>query len=241
MATRRRKSARRSIRTSARRLRKKRVSAHDVVGGARSASVPAGGPGHLVVLSAPSGSGKTTIAHEILKRNPQLAFSVSATTRPRREGEVDGKDYYFLSREEFLRRVAAGEFTEWEEIYGQCYGTLNAEIERAIASGRHLLFDIDVNGALSIKKRYPSALLIFIAPPSVEVLRERLQSRRTEDAATFARRMERVPMELEKGKRFDIRVVNDDLHRAVAEVQKIVENRLKKSQRRKKSDADQAD
>ena len=184
--------------------------------------------GRLIVISAPSGAGKTTIAREILKRNPSLEFSVSATTRPRRIGEEHGRDYYFLSREEFERRVRAGEFVEWEEIYGNLYGTLNAEIERALRNGRHLLFDVDVKGGLSIKRRFPDALLIFIEPPSMEVLRKRLQDRHTEDAAAFARRMERVAMEMETGKAFDRHCVNDDLTRAVADVQALVQEYLSK-------------
>src|SRR5512132_1952414 len=145
--------------------------------------------GKLIVISAPSGAGKTTIAREILKRNPSLEFSVSATTRPVRTGEEHGRDYFFLTREEFERRVHAGEFVAREEIYGNLYGTLKSELERALRNGRHLLFDLDVKGGLSIKRQYPDALLIFIEPPSMEVLRQRLQNRRTEDAATFARRM----------------------------------------------------
>ncbi len=173
----------------------------------------------------------------MLKRIPGLRFSVSATTRPMRAGEADGKDYYFLTKEEFRRRVRAGEFAEWEEIYGEYYGTLNAEIERALQAGKHLLFDIDVNGAISIKKRFPPALLIFIAPPSEEILLERLRSRHTEDATTLARRMARVPMEMKKGDQFDVRVVNDDLERAVREVQTIIEHTLKLSSTEEEGDA----
>ena len=187
----------------------------------------ASGPrGKLIVISAPSGAGKTTIAREILKRNPSCAFSVSATTRPMRAGEVDGRDYFFLSREEFERRVHAGEFVEWEEIFGNLYGTLRSEIDRALLAGRHLLFDVDVKGGLSIKRHYPHALLIFIEPPSLEVLRQRLHNRHTEDAATLARRMERVAMEMETGKAFDRHCVNDDLGRAVEEVQGLVQEYL---------------
>jgi len=178
--------------------------------------------GKLIVVSAPSGAGKTTIAHAILARNPSLEFSVSATTRPKRTTEVEGRDYFFLTKEEFLRAVEAGEFVEWEEIYGNYYGTLQREVDRALGSGQHILFDIDVKGGLSIKQRYPEALLIFIRPPGLEVLQERLRSRRTEDEATFARRLERVPMELVMGDAFDVQVVNDDLDRAVEEVQKCV-------------------
>jgi guanylate kinase len=179
--------------------------------------------GKLIVISAPSGSGKTTIVKEIMKRNPTLGFSVSATTRTMRPGEVNGKDYFFLTREEFKRRVAAGEFVEWEEFYGNCYGTLKSEVDRLLASGRHLLFDLDVKGGLSIKKQYPDALLIFIRPPSMEVLKERLVGRKTEDEETIRTRLARVPMELELGNGFDHQVVNDDLGTAIDEVQKLID------------------
>jgi len=184
--------------------------------------------GKLLVVSGPSGSGKTSIAQEILKRNPSLSFSVSATTRAMRTGERDGRDYYFLNREEFLRRVAAGEFVEWEQLYGNFYGTLKRETEKALRQGKRLLFDVDVKGALSIKRQFPEAVLIFIAPPSLEILQQRLRNRHTEDEAALARRLERVPLELEQGKEFDHRVVNDDLGRAIAEVEAIVQHYLSK-------------
>jgi guanylate kinase len=183
-------------------------------------------PGKLIVVSAPSGSGKTTIAHEILSRNPSLRFSVSATTRPMRAGEVHGRDYYFLSREEFQAKVHAGEFVEWEELYGDAYGTLRSEVEGALREEKHLLFDVDVKGGLSIKNQYPEALLIFIRPPSQEVLEQRLRDRHTESETALARRLARVPMELEAGKKFDCEVINDDLRRAVDEVQTIVYRHL---------------
>ncbi len=185
--------------------------------------------GKLIVISAPSGAGKTTIARAILERNPSLGFSVSATTRAKRASEVEGRDYFFLTREEFLRAVEAGEFVEWEEIYGNYYGTLKREVDRALESGRHIIFDIDVKGGLSVKKRYPEALLIFIRPPDIEVLRERLRNRRTEDETTFARRLERVPMELAMGDAFDVQVVNDDLDRAIGEVQESVYHHIHQS------------
>jgi len=180
------------------------------------------------VVSAPSGSGKTTIAHKVLEQNPSLRFSVSATTRPKRSEERNGKDYFFLTKEEFRRRIDAGEFVEWEEIYGELYGTLKSEVEKARRAGRHIVFDIDVKGGLAIKKQYPEAVLIFIRPPSMEVLVKRLRERRTEDETTLVRRLERVPMEMEQGKAFDVEVVNDDLAEAVAKVQSIVDNRVKK-------------
>jgi guanylate kinase len=178
--------------------------------------------GRLIVISAPSGAGKTTIAQAILRQNPSLAFSVSATTRPRRVSETDGKDYVFLGKEEFRRRGEAGEFVEWEEIYGELYGTLRSAVDAALAEGKHLLFDIDVKGGLSIKQAYPQALLIFIAPPSAQALRERLIARHTENAETLARRLARVPMEMSLGERFDHVVVNDDLTVAIQKVQTLV-------------------
>lgn len=178
--------------------------------------------GRLIVLSAPSGSGKTTIAKAVMRKYPAIGFSVSATTRAKRPGEQDGKDYYFLSRDEFERRIKAGELVEWEEIYGDLYGTLRSEIERALSSGGVLLFDVDVKGALSIKRHYPEALLIFIKPPGVGSLEQRLKGRKTEDVAALRRRLERVPMELELGKQFDHQVVNDDLARAIADVEELV-------------------
>jgi len=187
-------------------------------------STAGGQTGKLIVVSAPSGAGKTTIAHAILKRFPETAFSVSATTRPRRETEVEGVDYFFLTEEEFSRRVEANAFVEWEEIYGNRYGTLKSEVDRARKEGHSLLFDVDVKGALSIKRCYPHALLIFIRPPSIEVLLQRLRARKTEDDATLARRMERVPLELNLGSCFDYQIVNDALERAIAEAEGIVRN-----------------
>jgi guanylate kinase len=183
--------------------------------------------GKLVVISAPSGAGKTTIARAMLAAHPSLEFSVSATTRPMRQNEQNGRDYFFLSKEEFKARVGAGDFVEWEEIYGNYYGTLKAEIDRAMRAGRHILFDVDVKGGLSIRGCYAHALLIFVRPPSPEILRERLSNRKTEDPATIARRMERVAMEMEKGKEFQHQILNDDLPRVIAEANVLVENYLR--------------
>jgi guanylate kinase len=180
------------------------------------------GRGKLVVISAPSGAGKTTIARAMLAAHPTLEFSISATTRPIRQHELHGRDYFFLTDEEFQRRVRAGDFVEWEEIYGNYYGTLREEVDRALRGGRHIVFDIDVKGGLSIKRQYPEALLIFIRPPSAGILLERLRRRNTEDETTMTQRMSRVPMEMETGKEFDHQVVNDELPRAIEEVEKIV-------------------
>jgi guanylate kinase len=179
--------------------------------------------GKLIVISAPSGSGKTTIAKGIMKMNPSLGFSVSATTRKKRENEVDGKDYFFLTEEDFNRRVQASEFVETEEVYpGKLYGTLKSEVERLLSAGHDVLFDLDVKGGLAIKKQFPEACLIFIRPPSFDVLKQRLEGRKTEDRATVDNRLERVPLELELGKQFEYQVVNDELQTAIDEVQRIV-------------------
>lgn len=179
--------------------------------------------GKLIVVSAPSGAGKTTIVKALLAKHPSMLFSVSATTRPRRETEVEGRDYFFLERQDFDRRIAAGELVEWEEIYGNLYGTLRAEVEKALTTGRTMLFDIDVRGGLSIKRMYPDdSVMVFIKPPSIEVLRDRLLNRKTEDKATFKRRMDRVAMELGMASQFDYQVVNDNLEHAIAEVDKLV-------------------
>ena len=181
----------------------------------------------LIVLSAPSGSGKTTIAREILRRHPDFIFSISATTRPRRATEFDGKDYFFLTKEEFEKRILHSELVEWEEIYGHSYGTLRSEIERALKAGTTMLFDIDVKGALSIKRQFPGdAVLIFVQPPSIEVLSQRLLNRRTEDQETIHRRLERVPMEMASSNQFDVTVVNDDLGRATDEVDDIINSAI---------------
>lgn len=179
--------------------------------------------GKLIVVSAPSGTGKTTIVKAILAKYSSMMFSVSATTRPKRESEIEGKDYFFLQRAEFERRIGAGELVEWEEIYGNLYGTLRREVEKALTSGRTMMFDIDVKGGLSIKRQYPDdSLLIFIKPPSIEVLRNRLLNRKTEDEATFKWRMDRVALEFGMASQFDYQIVNDDLQKAIDEVDKLV-------------------
>ena len=179
--------------------------------------------GHLIVVSAPSGSGKTTIVKAILARYPSMLFSVSATTRPKRETETDGRDYFFLARDEFERRIKSDELVEWEESYGNLYGTLKSEVEKVLTSGKSMLFDIDVKGGLSIKQRYPDdSLLIFIRPPSIEVLEARLRNRKTEDDETFKRRMARVTMEMGMASRFDHQVINDDLQIAIEEVNRLI-------------------
>jgi guanylate kinase len=179
----------------------------------------------LFALSAPSGAGKTTIARNILRQFPELRFSVSATTRTQRPREVDGKDYFFLTREEFEQRIAEGGLVEWEEIYGNLYGTLRSEIDRVLDGGGHMLFDIDVKGALSIKRLYgDDAVTIFILPPSIDVLHERLERRGTDSAEVIERRMQRSAWELEQAPLFDRTVLNDDLDRSIPAVAAIIDS-----------------
>lgn len=184
----------------------------------------------LFVLSAPSGAGKTTIARSILRQFPSLRFSVSATTRPRRPRETDGKDYFFLSRDEFEARVADGGLVEWEEIYGNLYGTLKSEVDRVLEDGSHMLFDIDVKGALSIKRLYgDAAVTIFILPPSLDVLRQRLEHRGTDSEEVVDRRMQRSAWELEQAPLFDHTVLNDDLARSIPEVAGVVASHMNRN------------
>ncbi|MFZ4559993.1 MAG: guanylate kinase [Saprospiraceae bacterium] len=178
----------------------------------------------LVLFAAPSGAGKTTIVRRLLDLFDQLSFSVSATTRPRRAYEEEGKDYYFLDVPAFKRRVDAGDFVEWEEVYpGTFYGTLKSELERLWASGKDIVFDVDVQGALRIKEAYPdNSLAIFVKPPSKEVLFQRLQGRKTESPKTLQERMAKAEEELLFENKFDYVLVNDALDEAVREAEQLV-------------------
>lgn len=186
-------------------------------------------PGKLIVFSAPSGAGKSTIAKRVLEQVEGLRFSVSATTRVKRDGEVDGIDYYYLTRDAFEEKIRNGGFIEYEYFFGNYYGTLLDKTEKAIAVGRHLLFDLDVKGALCLKERFPeNALLIFIKPPSLEELEKRLLLRESEDEQSLKQRIERAGFELAQAHRFDRAVVNDDLDRAVDEVTTVITEFLSK-------------
>lgn len=181
----------------------------------------------LIVISGPSGCGKTTIAREILKRFPIVDFSVSATTRHMRDIEIDGKDYFFISKDKFEKKIKQNDFIEWEQIYGDYYGSLKSEVENSINNGRSILFDIDVKGALSIKNKYPKeSILIFIKPPSLNLLIDRLRDRKTETDETFKKRIERTTMELESAKKFDHCIVNDVLEEAITSVQAIIASEI---------------
>lgn len=176
-----------------------------------------------VVLAAPSGTGKTTIAHALVERFERFVFSVSATTRPPREGERDGIDYDFVSRSTFEALIAERALVEWAEVHGNLYGTPRRNIEAAADRDRHVVLDIDVQGANQIRERLPSAVLVFVFPPTAEALRLRLTARGTEDPEEVRRRLRAAREELEEASRFDYVVVNDDLDGAVARVRAIVE------------------
>lgn len=178
----------------------------------------------VIIFSAPSGSGKTTIISRLLKRFPNFEFSISATSRTPRAGEENGKDYYFLTAENFRNKVTNNEFIEWEEVYeGTCYGTLKSEIERIWAKGNIVLFDVDVLGGINLKKIFAdTALSIFVQPPSLEILEQRLRGRGTETEESLRKRVGRAKMELEHKNEFDAAVINDDLDTAVNEIETIL-------------------
>ena len=176
-----------------------------------------------IILSAPSGGGKTTIAKELLRRRTDLGYSVSCTTRTPRVGEVEGRDYYFLSLVEFERRRDAGEFAESAEVHGNMYGTLRSEIERVLSSGRHVVMDIDVQGAQQFTRVFPQSVTIFVLPPSAEVLLERLRRRRTESKEQLAKRLQSALQELQAVELYQYVVTNDDLAKAVHRVSSIVD------------------
>jgi guanylate kinase len=182
----------------------------------------------LIIITAPSGAGKTTIVKHLLKVRENLAFSISACTRTQRYGEVNGLDYYFLSTAEFKRKVAAGEFVEFEEVYeNQFYGTLKSEVERLTALGKNVIFDIDVRGAVNIKKYYGDrALTVFVAPPSPQILFERLRARKTEDEESLRKRIARATEELTYERKFDLTLVNNDLETALNDAETIVDTFL---------------
>ena len=185
--------------------------------------------GKLVIFSAPSGSGKTTIVRELLQRFPQFEFSISATSRQPRGKEQHGIDYYFLSSDEFRQRVERDEFVEWEEVYaGTCYGTLKSEVERIWAKGNVIVFDVDVMGGINLKRLFgEDACSIFIMPPSVEELERRLRGRGTDSEEVIQKRIGKAEFELSKSPEFDYTVVNDVLADAVNEATDIMNNFLK--------------
>ena len=177
---------------------------------------------HFIAFSAPSGAGKTTIVRRLAEKYPQMVVSVSATTRPPRPTEEDGRDYYFLSKEDFLKAVEENRFLEFEQVHGYYYGTLLETVDALYRQGRVVLFDIDVKGARSVKKHYPEALLIFIKPPDKQELIKRLMNRRSETKETIEKRLQRLDFEYQLAERFDYIVINDELDEALKRIEKLI-------------------
>ena len=184
--------------------------------------------GKLIIISAPSGSGKTTIVQHLLKQGFPLKFSVSATSRKPRQGETDGSDYHFISEAQFLQKIKNDEFLEYEEVYsGIWYGTLKSEVENIIKQGKSVIFDVDVEGGISIKKIYgKDALSIFISPPSLEELEARLKKRSTETPEKIAVRLAKAEKELEYANQYDVIIVNDKLEDALQKTREVIDNFL---------------
>lgn len=177
--------------------------------------------GLLIVVSGPSGTGKGTVCGELLA-STELAYSISATTRSPRAGEVDGKNYYFLTREEFERRIEAGDFLEYADVYGNYYGTPLGEIEKRLSAGEDILLEIDTQGALNVMEKCPDALFIFLLPPSIAELERRIKGRGTETAESLAKRLGSARAEIAIGKKYNYVVVNDTVKNAVARIQSII-------------------
>jgi guanylate kinase len=186
----------------------------------------------VVVISGPSGVGKSSFVDGLLRAPLDLVYSVSATTRPRRPHEVEGRDYWFLSREEFLRRVDGGAFVEWAEVHGELYGTLRSEVDATLASGRNVLLDIDVQGGRSVRRVYPEAVLIFVLPPTMEALESRLRGRGTDSEERIRVRLENARREIALMPEYDYAVVNDDLEVAKKQVHAIIASEMLRTARR---------
>ena len=180
--------------------------------------------GKVVIFSAPSGAGKTTIVKEMLTQKFGLEFSISACSRPKRENEVDGKDYYFLSVEDFKKKIENDEFLEWEEVYkDQFYGTLRSEVDRIWGKGRDVIFDVDVIGGVNIKSVFgDKALAIFVKPPSLDILKDRLLGRSTEDEGSLKKRLEKAEFEMTYADDFDVQIINDELDVTIDEAKAIL-------------------
>jgi guanylate kinase len=185
-------------------------------------------PNKLILFCGPSGSGKTTVVHALLKKHPKFVFSISATTRPRRQNEVNAKDYFFLSEEEFRDKIAKEEFLEWEEVYpGRFYGTLKTQVHHQLEMGNVVLFDVDVKGGLSIKKYFAKQLLdVFIMPPSLTALKQRLVARESETAESLEKRLSKSGLEMSFADKFSYIIVNDELPKAIREAELLVEDFL---------------
>jgi guanylate kinase len=187
--------------------------------------------GKMIIFSAPSGSGKTTLVRHLLKTFPnRIDFSISATSRAKRGVEENGKDYYYLTRDEFMRRVENGDFLEWEEVYaGTHYGTLKSEVERVWSTGKAVIFDIDVEGGLNLKSQFgDKALAVFVMPPSIHILEQRLNSRSTDSKESIERRIAKAEKELETASLFDVSILNENLEAACIRAEEVVMDFLNK-------------
>lgn len=186
--------------------------------------------GKLIVFSAPSGTGKTTIVKRLIAEDTPMYFSVSATTRTPRNNEINGVDYFFFSVEEFKDKITKGEFIEWEEVYpNQFYGSLHSAVDKLLSEGKNVVFDIDVKGGLTLKNIFAeTALAIFILPPSIQELENRLKIRGTEDELSLKKRLDKANEEISFAEKFDVRVVNEDLDRSVKELKSIIQKFISK-------------
>ncbi|HZW38356.1 MAG: guanylate kinase [Syntrophothermus sp.] len=186
-------------------------------------------PGSIIVVSAPSGAGKTSIVKEILREFPELFFSISYTTRAKRENETDGVEYFFISEDEFEKMIERDEFVEWEKFYDYYYGTSKKFINEHINEGKSIVFEVDVIGALNIKKIYPEAKLIYIVPPSIDELTNRLKNRKTENEEDLRKRVERAKMELSLKDKFDYFIDNEELEKAKVHAKELVKKIIKRN------------
>lgn len=184
--------------------------------------------GKAIIFSAPSGAGKTTIVKHLLEKFPTLKFSISATTRSRRANEIDGRDYYFLSKDAFRDRIESGDVLEWQEVYtGSFYGTLKSEVERVWAAGNQVIFDVEVVGGMNLKKIFgDKALAVFVKVEDITILKERLKTRKTESETSLNERIERAKMEMAEEHKFDVTVINHDLESALRSAEGLVQNFL---------------
>lgn len=186
--------------------------------------------GKIIAISAPSGTGKTTIVRRILNDIPGLEFSVSATTRKKRKNEAEGVHYFFICEDEFKAKIKKNEFVEWEKFYDYYYGTYKSVVENAINGGKSIILEVDVKGALSLKGIYPESVLIYIVPPSFDELVKRLKNRNTEDEADLQKRIDRAQMELGLKGKFDYAIENEDLETAVSETESLVKKIISKGE-----------
>lgn len=184
--------------------------------------------GKIIAVSAPSGGGKTSVVKQVLRDFPELVFSVSVTTRPKRKNEIDGVDYFFVDDTEFERKIKNNEFIEWERFYDYYYGTLKSFVDDNISAGKSVLFEVDVKGALSLKKIYPDSHLIYIDPPSFDELVKRLKNRKTESEEDLQKRIDRAKMELSYKQEFDYIFVNDELNKVYKNVKSLIKEILSK-------------